>query len=188
MTVRISAHDVELRTPQREEFPALVRLRNRERRWFGDRSELSLDAGSAWIAARDLEDSLNCILYGNVFIGTIGWTRVPECASCYEIGRIIADYSAARGAGMDANVIRAKLRVGSWLALDFLFTTLHASSIYARIRPENGLIRNMIHEFGLEPALWPAPDAPEAPALECWAIDAPRWRQVRDEVLARVVA
>jgi hypothetical protein len=187
MTVRISAYDVELRTPQPEELPALVRLRNRERRWFGDRSELPVEEGSTWIASRDQEDSLNCIVHAGIVIGTIGWTKVPERAACYEIGRLIADYSAARSAGMDANVIRAKLRVGSWLALDFLFTALNASAIYARIRPENGLIRNMIHEFGLEPALWPAPDAPEAPALECWAIDALRWRQLRNKILAHMV-
>lgn len=173
---------VHLRPPREDEFAYLVELRNRERRWFVDQSELRFEDGAAWLATRHDDDRLNCIISNDTIIGTVGWVRVSVPGSCFEVGRLIGDYKAARKHRRDQVKLYRDLRVGCCLAFDHLFDKLHAEIVYVRNRPENTYIRNLIHEFSMMACAWPI--SPSTQQLECWRIVAAEWPIARNKYLA----
>jgi hypothetical protein len=181
----LSLSDVVLRPPTADELPLLVSLRNRERRWFAHQTELPLEQAGTWIATRHEYDRLHCIVYEDTIVGTIGWTKLPGDRIFYEVGRLISDYRVTHDRGLRV-LLRDKVRIGAYLAMDHLFFNLKAEIVYARIRPENGLIRSMMREFGLQRCAWPFPDPSlHSATLECWGINTAAWSAIRDEIRCR---
>ena len=164
----------------------LTDLRNRNRRWFGDRHELEPSAASAWLARRHDEDQLLCIVSEGVILGTVGWARIPVNGRVYEMGRTIGDYRATRRISRDAKQLPDAVRIAVYLVLDYLFVTSRADAVYVRIRPENGLVRKVVETFEGHFGLWPFPGP--NPDLESWHLTHADWLANRDRTLARINA
>ncbi len=182
----LSLQGVELRPPAPDEFTLLTELRNRNRRWFGNPHALEPDSAAAWLATRHDEDRLLCIVTGGLIVGTIGWVRLPVPGRIYEMGRTIGDYRAAREAGCDAGQLRNAVRLAMHQALGHLFDACCADAVYARIRPENGLVRKVVGVFGCRTGPWPFPD-PD-PHLESWHLTRADWFTSRGRILSRINA
>lgn len=176
---------IELRLPREEEYPFLVRLRNRERRWFFDQGELTNEDAAAWLSTRHDDDRLLCIVSEDVVVGTIGWVRVRAAEKVYELGRVIANYPAACTTGRDRAQVHKAMRIAFYLCIDHLFSEqCGADSIYGRTRSENGLIRKLLNAFEPRETIWPF--SPLDGTFETWVLNAADWRGVRDGVSKRL--
>lgn len=180
----LSLAGVLLRPPREDEYGFMIELRNRERRWFGDESELDHAVAAAWLATRDDEDQLLCIESGAMVVGTIGWTRVQAPGLIYELGRTIGDYRSARRGACDPVQLRKAIRIAIYLVLNHLFQARHASVVYARNKPENEVVKKLMLGFEGRASTWPFSSSSQG--LETWRIEAGDWPVIGARVLKRI--
>lgn len=180
----LSLDGVRLRLPSEDEYAFLVELRNRERRWFGDQSELDQAAAAAWLAERDDEDRLLCIESNGLVVGTIGWARVQAPGRIYELGRVIGDYRSARRGTCDPVWLRKAIRIAIYLVVNHLFQVQHASVVYARNKPENEAVKKLMRGFEGRIGVWPFSSSNQD--LESWYIEAGDWPEIGARVLKRI--
>lgn len=180
----LSRNGVTLRVPREADYPLLVELRNRERRWFVDRREIHGKAAAEWFAARDVDDLLLCIETGGVVVGTVGWSRVPAPGRIFEFGRTIADYRGASENGVARAQVHRAIRLAMFMVADCLAYDMAADMVYIRIRPHNGYPRKLLQLLGLRRQTWPYESS--GPELECWGGNPSDWAVNRERVLALI--